>query len=115
MNKEINNPHDKAYRKLLKNKKLFLQLLQNFVAEDWVKNIKLEDLEEEKSKFVLNDFAEQESDILYSVTLKKSVDGEVIEQKVYFYLLLELQSRNDFSMAIRIFSYIWQIWRDYYE
>ncbi len=57
---------------------------------------------------------------MYSVTIRKEIEDEndptgkvIVEHKIYFYLLLELQSSNDFSMPIRIFSYIWQIWRDY--
>ncbi|OON99648.1 MAG: hypothetical protein ATN35_11655 [Epulopiscium sp. Nele67-Bin004] len=103
--KTIHTRQDKTYRNFLKNKVIFLELLQSFVAEEWATKLTIENLHEEKSKFVLSDFDERESDILYSATINDS--------KVYFYILLEVQSTIDFSMPIRILSYTWEIWREH--
>lgn len=35
---------DKGYKKLFENKEMFLEFLQTFVHEDWVKDIHEEDL-----------------------------------------------------------------------
>ena len=36
------HPHDSAYKYLFKNKRIFLQLLQSFVPEDFVQNLSVD-------------------------------------------------------------------------
>ncbi|QGP92214.1 hypothetical protein MGLY_16640 [Neomoorella glycerini] len=38
------HPHDKGYRQLLADKRVFLELLKTFVREDWVEAIDADDL-----------------------------------------------------------------------
>ncbi|UZW16294.1 Rpn family recombination-promoting nuclease/putative transposase [Clostridium pasteurianum] len=53
---------------------------------------------------MLKDFKEEEADIVYRV----NIDGN----DIIFYVLLEFQSKVDFSMPIRLLMYMTEIWRD---
>ncbi|WP_308463416.1 Rpn family recombination-promoting nuclease/putative transposase [Clostridium pasteurianum] len=55
-------------------------------------------------EFILKDFKEEEADIVYRV----NIDGN----DIIFYVLLEFQSKVDFSMPIRLLMYMTEIWRD---
>ena len=54
--------------------------------------------------FVLPDYAELESDLIYRCTMG--------EDEVIIYVLLEFQSSVDYRMSIRLFFYIAELWRD---
>ncbi|MCT4595915.1 MAG: Rpn family recombination-promoting nuclease/putative transposase [Anaeromicrobium sp.] len=104
MNNSINNEHDLGYKSILSNKKNFVEFLRGFVNKQWVDLIKEEDLILIDKEFILEDFKEEEADIIYKVNL----DGN----EIIFYVLLELQSKVDFRMPIRLFMYMAEIWRD---
>lgn len=55
------------------------------------------DLELVNKSFILKDYDERESDIIYKIKLQ--------EQEIYFYVLLELQSTVDFTMPFRLLIY----------
>ncbi len=55
-------------------------------------------------EFILEDFKEEEADIVYKV----NIDGK----DIIFYILLELQSKVDFRMPIRLLMYMTEIWRE---
>ena len=59
----------------------------------------------EKIHYIPRDFEESEADIVYRAT----IEGE----DVFFCILLELQSKVDFSMPIRLFYYTAEIRRKY--
>ncbi|AGL01389.1 Rpn family recombination-promoting nuclease/putative transposase [Desulfoscipio gibsoniae] len=101
------HPHDKGYRQLLTNKKTFLELLQTFVAEGWVREIKEGDLTLINKSYVLQDFSDKEADIVYRMRLGGS--------EIIFYVLLELQSTVDHTMPFRLLQYMVEIWRDIYK
>src|SRR3989339_238541 len=104
MDESINNQHDKAYKDLLSNKEYFVKLLKSFVHEDWVNDINENSLEYENKSYILHDYNNKESDIVFKMKLQ---DTEVI-----LYCLLELQSSNDHSMPIRLLFYMTSIWNE---
>jgi predicted transposase/invertase (TIGR01784 family) len=105
--RNIENPHDKRFKELFSDKKSFLSLLRDCVKEDWGKDINEDSLKKSENSFILQDFSEQEADIVYEAFL----DG----QKVVFYILLELQSSVDYRMPYRLLLYIVEILRYYYN
>lgn len=105
--KPPHHPHDKGYRQLLTNKKTFLELLQTFVDEGWVREIKEDDLTLVNKSYVLQDFSDKEADIVYRMRLGGS--------EIIFYVLLELQSTVDHTMPFRLLQYMVEIWRDIYQ
>lgn len=104
LNKRINNENDLGYKHILSSKKNFLEFLRSFVKKDWVNFIKEDNLILIDKEFILKDFKEEEADIIYRV----NVDGN----DIIFYVLLEFQSKVDFSMPIRLLMYMTEIWRD---
>lgn len=104
MNDKLHTEHDVGYKSLLRHKKTFVEFLRDFVKKDWVNEVKEENLVLIDKEFILEDFKEEEADIVYKV----NIDGE----DIIFYILLELQSKVDFSMPIRLFMYMSEIWRD---
>lgn len=103
--KNINNIHDKSYKDLLANKNIFEDLIKSFVKKSWCKEISKDNLELVNKSFILSDYEEMESDILYK--------AKIGEQEVMFYILVEMQSTPDYSMPIRIYLYMAEIWREY--
>ncbi|MDK2800377.1 MAG: hypothetical protein PWQ70_1996 [Clostridiales bacterium] len=55
-------------------------------------------------EFIQDDFKEKEADIVYKV----NIDGK----DIIFYILLELQSKIDYTMPIRLLMYMTEIWKD---
>ena len=99
---KIHNKHDKGYKYLFSVKKNFIQFVKTFMkvqinVELTEDNITLMDKE-----FITKEFGKQESDIIYEV---KS------ENKVLYFVLLELQHKVDRKMAYRILNYMIEIWR----
>ncbi|OIQ53868.1 Rpn family recombination-promoting nuclease/putative transposase [Neomoorella thermoacetica] len=100
------HPHDKGYRQLLSDKRVFLELLKTFVRETWVEAIDEKDLILVNKSYVLQDFSEKEADIVYRLKTK--------DRNVIFYVLLELQSTVDYLIPFRLLLYMVEIWREIY-
>ncbi|QXM05072.1 Rpn family recombination-promoting nuclease/putative transposase [Crassaminicella indica] len=102
--RKLYNEHDLGYKHILSHKKNFIDFLKSFVKKEWVDIIEEENLILIDKEFIQEDFKEEEADIVYKV----NIDGK----DVIFYVLLELQSRVDFRMPIRLLMYMTEIWRD---
>lgn len=102
--KEIHNIHDKSYKDLFSNKELLVTMIQSFIKSSWGKEITKDNIDLVNKSYVLADYEELESDIVYKANIE---DKEVI-----FYILLEFQSYVDYSMPIRLFLYMTEIWRE---
>ena len=94
--------YDDAYKYIFSNKRIFLQLIQSFVTEDFVKGLTLNDINLIDRTFVTDEFLQRESDIIYRINLKDS--------EAYIYILLEFQSTVDKSIPIRMLLYILQFY-----
>ena len=101
---QVNNPHDVGYRHIFNHKENFLELLRSFINKEWVNHINKEDLTLVNKSYILQDFEEEESDIVYKI----NIDGK----EIIFYVLLEFQSTVDFQIPIRLFFYMLQLRRD---
>ncbi|MCY6485487.1 Rpn family recombination-promoting nuclease/putative transposase [Clostridium aestuarii] len=104
MGDEINNEHDLGYKSILSNKKNFIEFMRSFVKKDWVDVINEDNIVLIDKEFILEDFKEEEADLIY----KANIEG----RDIIFYVLLELQSKVDFRMPIRLLMYMTEIWRD---
>ncbi|MHC1682293.1 MAG: Rpn family recombination-promoting nuclease/putative transposase [Clostridiaceae bacterium] len=73
MNKsKKNNIHDKSYKDLFSNKETFLSLIQSFVSDTWGNQINKENLVLVNKSYLLADYEELESDIVYKARLGDS-------------------------------------------
>ncbi|MGD8401297.1 MAG: Rpn family recombination-promoting nuclease/putative transposase [Bacillota bacterium] len=105
MKDKLKFPHDTGYKYLLSYRNVFLELLDCFVDQGWVKQLDRNQIILVNKSFVLPEFVKKESDLIYQL---KENDREVI-----FYLLLELQSSVDFQMPYRLLLYMAGLWYDY--
>jgi predicted transposase/invertase (TIGR01784 family) len=95
--------YDKGYRRMLSDKRNFLDFMKNHIATPWADGLDTDCLEHIDANFVTKDFKDKESDIVYKAKIK---DNEVI-----FYILLELQSTPDFTMPLRLLVYMTELMR----
>lgn len=103
--KDMHHIHDKSYKDLYSKKEIAIDLFKNFVKKEFMKELKAEDLELVNKSYIASDYEETESDIVYKA---KIGDTEAI-----FYILLEFQSRVDYTMPLRLLFYICEILREY--
>jgi predicted transposase/invertase (TIGR01784 family) len=103
-NNNINNVHDKAYKEIFPNKEDFHEFLRDFVDNTIAEKIDRDSLILVDKSFILPDYAEIESDLIYK--------GKIGGSDVIIYILLEFQSSVDYRMATRLFFYMSSIWRD---
>jgi predicted transposase YdaD len=101
--------HDRGYKRLLSFWKIFQQLIEGYVDAEWKERLDFPNSEKIDKSFILKGFEKREADVLYKVPLL----GEDME--VYLYVLIELQSTVDFSLAFRVLTYLVEIWLDFYK
>lgn len=106
--KPVNNPHDKGYKLDLKKPKEFLHFLRKYVNAPWTKNLKESQLRLCDKEFISKDYEGREADLVYEVTL----DGR---DKLYVFILQELQSTVDHTMIFRVMMYIMNILLQYFQ
>ncbi len=63
--------HDKGYKRLFKNKGIFRQLLETFVAKDWVKDLDFATCESLDKSFIAGHYKETASDIIHKIKLRQ--------------------------------------------
>jgi predicted transposase/invertase (TIGR01784 family) len=97
------NTDDKGYRRMLSNKRNFLDFVKNHIAAPWTEQIDEDDLELINGRFVTEDFRDKETDIVYKAKIS-GID-------TVFYVLLELQSKSDFTMPFRLLVYMTELLR----
>jgi predicted transposase/invertase (TIGR01784 family) len=95
---EQNQKHDAGYKKILSNKENFLRFIERYVHEPWTADISRDDVELVNKSFVTDEYRLLDSDVIYKLKIGKS--------DVYFYFLIELQSRVDFTMPFRLLKYM---------
>jgi hypothetical protein len=86
MAKQLNFPHDSGYKELLSCHQLFLELLDSFVDQGWVKKIDRDKILLLDKSFIEEEFVRIEADLVYQLQFNG--------KEVIFYLLMELQSSN---------------------
>lgn len=84
--------HDRNYKHLLSYRKLFQEVIEQYIEVGWKKELDLEKAERMDKSFILQDFAERESDIIYRVPFKTK------EKEAYLYILAELETILDKSL-----------------
>ena len=103
--KNINNIHDKSYKDLYSNKEIFLDLAKQMLKAPWTKDLNEDNLILVDKEYILLDYEENESDIVY----RADINGK----EVIFYILLEFQASVDYRMPLRLLFYINEIYREH--
>ena len=104
---KTNNPHDKGYKRVLKNRGVLLHMLRKYTDFAWVRDVREEDIEFVDKEFVTDYFHTYESDLICRIRRG--------EQEIYLFLLMELQSGMDFTMPFRLLVYMVNLWEQYFR
>jgi predicted transposase/invertase (TIGR01784 family) len=103
---EINNPHDKFFKKVFSTKSNAEEFLLHYLPADVAAHFDLKSLEYVKESFVDKHLAEYFSDLLCQVNIKDGSFG-------YVYLLFEHKSYQEPLAAFHVLRYmvkIWELW-----
>ncbi|MGM0509463.1 MAG: Rpn family recombination-promoting nuclease/putative transposase [Fusobacteriota bacterium] len=98
---------DDIFKKLFRDKEIFLMLLKDFVKESWVKEIDESKIKLEDSLYPDGVESNRESDIIYKVNYKR--------EDIFVFILLEHQSNVNYLMTFRILEYMMKLWRKYID
>jgi hypothetical protein len=88
--------YDGGYKEEFSNKKHFLHFLKKYVKADWAMTLREDDVELCDREFLLEDYQKRRADLVYRIHLQ----GE----EFYVYLIMELQSKVDFTMPFRLLT-----------
>lgn len=97
--------HDKGYKRLFSNQRIFRQLIESFVSEPWVDDLDFDQCQRIDKSFISDHYKETESDLVYQVGFKGS--------PAYIYLLVEFQSTAPWYMALRMLNYVSNFYMDW--
>ncbi|MBF0134623.1 MAG: Rpn family recombination-promoting nuclease/putative transposase [Magnetococcus sp. DMHC-1] len=95
--------HDGLYHQLYEHPAMMADLMQQFVTEPWVQDLDLARMEPVKTKFQVPGLPKRTSDIIWRIPTKSGSD-------VYLLVLLELQSKSDRWMVLRVIVYMCLLW-----
>ena len=98
--------HDSGRKDIFGHKQVVVDFLRGYVHQPWVQSVDFDSLERVNSSYVHEADQQRIGDIVWRFRLK---DGG---GWVYTYLLLELQSKIDRHMALRMMVYVGLLYQD---
>ena len=108
MTRKVKHSSDRGYRFLLGYIELFIELVRNtFPDAPWLDLMRFDEAERIPRSYILDDFKEKISDVVYRIPFKDS--------EAFLYILIEHQSTVDFSMPFRLLLALVHIWLDYFN
>jgi len=99
--------HDRGYRKLFKNKGIFRQLLETFVAKGWMKELDFETCETLDKSFIADHYKETVSDIIHKLKIK--------QKEIFIVILTEFKSTVERFTSLDMSHYVAGFYKDYVE
>lgn len=94
--------YDKAYRDLFSQPKIVTELLTEFIPAEITSLLDLTSLTHHSGQYITPLTTEKIQDVVWSVNL---LQNNQPAEKIYLFLLLEFQSRDDKSMPLRMAYY----------
>ena len=98
--------HDSGRKDIFGHKQVVVDFLRGYVHQPWVHSVDFDSLERVNSSYVHEADQQRIGDVVWRFRLK---DGS---GWVYTYLLLELQSKVDRHMALRMMVYVGLLYQD---
>jgi len=98
---------DSIFKTVYQNKAMFLMFVQDFIKQDWVKGLTIEDLKLHPSLFPEILETDRESDVVYKITKD--------ENEIFVFIMLENQSTVDYLMPFRLMEYMTRLWRKHIQ
>ena len=99
--------HDGSYRKIFSSPLMVKDLLAGFIDEAWVDELNFDSMEPVETSFVTGKLTKRESDVIWRIQWR--------ERWLYVYVLIEMQSSVDPTMAIRLLGYISLLYQDLWK
>ncbi|MCG8515809.1 MAG: Rpn family recombination-promoting nuclease/putative transposase [Halanaerobiales bacterium] len=99
---DINNVHDKFFKKNMSDKSTVRNMLQNYLPEQILNLINLDNMELEKDTMIEEELENVFSDLIYKVSLNGN--------EAYLYFLFEHKSYPYRKIALQLLKYIRAIW-----
>jgi predicted transposase/invertase (TIGR01784 family) len=99
--------HDEGYKYILSNAVNFLHFLKKYFAAPWMTDISVDDIEPVNKSYITKEYRRVDSDLIYK--LKRG------NADIYFYVLLELQSKVDYTMVFRLLRYMVELLNDIFQ
>jgi len=99
--------HDKGYKRLLKNKRIFRELIETFVTEAWVKELDFDTCETLDKSFISDHYKETASDLIYKI--KRN------QRESYVVILMEFKSKVERFISLHLANYLTNFYMDYVE
>ena len=96
---------DKTWRKFFSHPDMLKELLEGYIAEEFIREINFEKIEKLNNTYITKKFKKRETDLIVKLLTYKGVE-------TYIYLLLEFQSTVDKYMALRLLNYITLFYQD---
>lgn len=98
------NDSDHPYKRLFSHPEMIADLIRGFLDPKLASGCDLSTLERCNGSYVTDDLREREDDIIWRLAYG--------DRTLILYLLIEFQSKPDYSMPIRIMSYMALLWQD---
>ena len=103
--------HDELFKKVMSEPVAAREFLEYYLPMSFKNKINLDSIKIEKESFVTEDLRKRLSDVIYSVSLKKSnikdsTADNIANEKAYVYVLIEHQSGSDYWIAFRLWQYM---------
>ena len=108
--------YDESFLEIFTNRKIVKSMLEDFVAEDWVKLIDFSTMKAKISVFKGISDSKKESDLLLEFKIKKDETkcsaAQVVNQveSLYIFIFLEFQSTSK-AIILRLFEYLARIYK----
>lgn len=95
---------DHPYKRLFSHPRMIADLLLGFLEPELTDTCDLDTLTRCNGSYVTDDLREREDDIIWKVAYG--------DRSLIVYLLIEFQSKPDYSIPVRIMSYMALLWQD---
>ncbi len=99
--------NDGGYKSKFRNKEQFIHFLQKYIGEEWTKEIRPENIRLADQEFVLANFGKRYLDVVWEVKLAG--------RDIYVFIIVEQQTRTDFTMPLRTLTYSTGVFLNIYE
>ena len=96
--------HDTTFKFLFADKEEILLLVKDILHYTWADNIEEDTIELVKTNYVTQQFSQVEADVVAKAKLK--------DKEVYFYILIENQSKVKREMQQKILKYMISLWAE---
>lgn len=99
----IYHGNDRSLKRIFSHPKVIQSLIKGFVPEEWVNEIDFSTLKKMNVKHTTRELKTRENDVIWRMEFR--------DQTLYLIFVLELQSRVDKFMAVRLLTYVGLIYQ----